>query len=76
MHPIFAVQQEWSLFTRNLEDELVPTCVELGVAILVAYSPLARNLLTLPEPLREGDWRLMNLRFSSENFAKILTLVT
>lgn len=45
--PICAIQQEWSLLTRNIEDELVPTCKELGIGI-VAYSPLARNLLTVP----------------------------
>jgi aryl-alcohol dehydrogenase-like predicted oxidoreductase len=42
--PIDAVQQEWSLMTRNLEEELVPVCKELGVTV-VAYSPLSRNLL-------------------------------
>ena len=43
--PVKYVQQEWSLLTRNLEDSVVPACVEHGVSI-VAYSPLARNLLT------------------------------
>ena len=48
IHPISVVQQEWSLFTRNLESALLPVCKELGVGI-VAYSPLARNLLTNPD---------------------------
>ena len=48
IHPILAVQQEWSLLTRSLEVELLPVCAELGVGV-VAYSPLARNLLTVPE---------------------------
>jgi aryl-alcohol dehydrogenase-like predicted oxidoreductase len=55
--PISVVQQEWSLLTRNLEEELVPTCAELGVGI-VAYSPLSRNLLTdTTEKPPESDWR-------------------
>mmetsp|Transcript_22073 Transcript_22073/g.48114 ORF Transcript_22073/g.48114 Transcript_22073/m.48114 type:complete len:258 (-) Transcript_22073:1414-2187(-) len=44
IHPVTAVQQEWSLLTRNLEKGVVPTCAELNIGI-VAYSPLARNLL-------------------------------
>jgi len=68
VHPVLAVQQEWSLFSRDLEAELVPTCAELGIAI-VAYSPLARNLLTNPTE-RPTDWRADNPRYSAENFAK------
>src|SRR6202011_5736629 len=45
VHPITAVQTEWSLFTRDIETEVVPACRELGVGI-VPYSPLGRGLLT------------------------------
>jgi len=64
--PIDAVQQEWSLLTRNLEDELVPVCRELDVAI-VAYSPLARNLLAKPVEQVPTDWRAKLPRYSQEN---------
>ena len=70
IHPIFAVQQEWSLLTRSLEVELLPVCSELGVGV-VAYSPLARNLLTAPEkPSYSRDFRFHNPRYSEENFSK------
>jgi len=72
--PIAAVQQEWSLLTRNLEDELVPTCAELGVAI-VAYSPLGRNLLTGVVTETPTDWRANLPRYSAENLAKNVALV-
>src|SRR5207245_1447301 len=45
VHPISALQSEWSLWTREIEDEIVPTCRELGVG-LVPYSPLGRGFLT------------------------------
>src|SRR6202042_43038 len=45
VHPIAAVQTEWSLFSRDIENQVVPTCRELGVG-LVPYSPLGRGLLT------------------------------
>lgn len=67
VHPVCCVQQEWSLLTRNLEESLVPTCRELGVGI-VAYSPLARNLLTLPETRPEDARRQSVPRFSEANF--------
>jgi len=56
VHPITAIQQEWSLFARDLEEEVVPTCKELGISI-VAYSPIARGMLSgaLTEPPK--DWR-------------------
>eukprot|EP00747_Dinoflagellata_sp_TGD_P078538 gnl/TRDRNA2_/TRDRNA2_160119_c0_seq1.p1 gnl/TRDRNA2_/TRDRNA2_160119_c0~~gnl/TRDRNA2_/TRDRNA2_160119_c0_seq1.p1 ORF type:complete len:356 (-),score=60.57 gnl/TRDRNA2_/TRDRNA2_160119_c0_seq1:266-1333(-) len=72
VHPVACVQQEWSLITRNLEDFLVPTCVELGVGI-VAYSPLARNILCAASPVGEGppqDWRKDHPRYFVENFPK------
>lgn len=70
IHPIAAVQQEWSLLTRNLENTVVPCCVELGIAV-VAYSPLARGLLCALET-PPSDWRSRAIpRFSEgENFAK------
>ncbi|PNW76476.1 hypothetical protein CHLRE_11g467622v5 [Chlamydomonas reinhardtii] len=58
--PIAAVELEWSLFTRDAEDEIIPTCRELGIAIL-AYSPLSRGLLTgavrSAEQIHEADFR-------------------
>jgi len=73
VHPVSAVQQEWSLLTRNLEDSVVPACKKLGVGI-VAYSPLARNLLCDPAEAPK-DWRQGNPRYSEENFAKNKELV-
>ena len=71
IHPITAVQQEWSLATRVLEDTLVPVCRRLNIAI-VAYSPLARNLLTLTKDARPpADWRASTVpRYQGENFEK------
>lgn len=76
IHPVACVQQEWSLLTRNLEDTLVPVLKELGIGV-VAYSPLARNLLAAPtERPADGDWRLRTVpRYSEENFAKNQELV-
>ena len=68
--PVTAVQQEWSIVTRDLEHDLVPAARELGVAI-VAYSPLGRGLLSgqfsKREDLAEGDYRLNSPRFAPEN---------
>lgn len=78
VHPLAAVQTEYSLFSREPEEELLPTLDELGIA-LVAYSPLGRGFLAgrfrKPEDLAEGDWRRGNPRFQGENFAKNLALV-
>ncbi|ADD44942.1 aldo/keto reductase [Stackebrandtia nassauensis] len=78
VHPIAAVQVEYSLFTRFVEDELLDTCRELGVGI-VAYSPLGRGLLTgavtSRADLSEDDNRLGNPRFSDEHLAANLRLV-
>ena len=78
IHPIVAVQSEYSLFTRDPEDELLPTLDELGVA-LVAYSPLGRGFLAgrfrKLEDLAPDDWRRNNPRFQGENFAKNVALV-
>jgi len=81
VHPIAAVQIEYSLFSLDIEREdigLKKTCEELGVAI-VAYSPLSRGMLTgqikKRSDLLEGDLRLLFPRFSEENFYKNLELV-
>jgi aryl-alcohol dehydrogenase-like predicted oxidoreductase len=77
-HPVSAGQYEWSLFTRDLEDELVPTLRELGIGV-VAYSPLGRGFLsgriTSPDDFGEDDFRRNHPRFTGENFARNLELV-
>ena len=72
--PIAAIQQEWSLLTRNLEEELVPMCKELDIAI-VAYSPLARNLLATRVEETPQDWRSTNPRYFKENLEKNAKIV-
>jgi aryl-alcohol dehydrogenase-like predicted oxidoreductase len=78
VHPIAALQSEYSLWTRDPEDEILPTCRALGIAF-VAYSPLGRGFLTgrfkRPEDLPADDWRRTNPRFQGENFARNLDLV-
>ncbi len=65
VHPVTAIQMEWSLQTRDIEAEVVPTARELGVGI-VAYSPLGRGFLsetfTRREDLDPSDWRLNNVQ--------------
>lgn len=77
VHPIAAVQVEYSLFSREPEDELLPLMRELGTA-LVAYSPLGRGFLggrfRSPDDLAADDWRRNNPRFQGENFARNLAL--
>lgn len=77
VHPIAAVQTEYSLFTREPEDELIPTLEELGVA-LVAYSPLGRGFLAgrfrSLDDLAPDDWRRRNPRFQGSNFERNLAL--
>jgi aryl-alcohol dehydrogenase-like predicted oxidoreductase len=77
VHPLAAVQTEFSLFSRDPEDELLPLLREAGIA-LVAYSPLGRGFLGArfrkPEDLAPDDWRRGNPRFQGENFAKNLVL--
>jgi aryl-alcohol dehydrogenase-like predicted oxidoreductase len=72
-HPIAAVQTEYSLWSREPEDELFPALRELGIA-LVAYSPLGRGFLAgrirKLDDLAASDWRRNNPRFQGENFAK------
>ena len=78
VHPIAALQNEYSLWTRDPEATALPTCRELGIA-LVAYSPLGRGFLSGRlqrfEDLAEDDWRRTVPRFQGANFAKNLALV-
>jgi aryl-alcohol dehydrogenase-like predicted oxidoreductase len=78
VHPIDALQSEYSLWSRDLEDQILPTCRELGIG-LVAYSPLGRGFLSgairSPDDLAEDDWRRQNPRFQGEAFEKNLELV-
>jgi aryl-alcohol dehydrogenase-like predicted oxidoreductase len=78
VHPIAAVQSEYSLWSRDIEDAVIPTLRELGIG-LVAYSPLGRGFLTgaikSMDDLEEGDYRRFSPRFQGENFQKNLDLV-
>jgi aryl-alcohol dehydrogenase-like predicted oxidoreductase len=78
VHPITAVQTEYSLWTRDLEAEILPTLEELGIA-LVAYSPLGRGFLSgrfsSPEELDESDFRRYAPRFTGENLKHNTELV-
>ena len=78
VHPITALQSEYSLWTRDPEDAVLPTVRELGIGF-VAYSPLGRGFLsgaiTKPEDLPADDFRRRNPRFQRENFDKNLELV-
>jgi aryl-alcohol dehydrogenase-like predicted oxidoreductase len=78
VHPITAVQTEYSLWTRDVEAEILPTLEELGIA-LVAYSPLGRGFLSgrfsSPEELDEGDFRRFGPRFTGENLRENQKLV-
>ena len=78
VHPITALQSEYSLWSRDLEATILPACEELDIGV-VAYSPLGRGFLTgafkKPEDFDAGDFRRNNPRFSSENFAGNLQLV-
>jgi aryl-alcohol dehydrogenase-like predicted oxidoreductase len=78
VHPITAVQTEYSLWTRDVEHEILPTLEELGIA-LVAYSPLGRGFLsgrfTSPEELDAGDFRRYGPRFTGSNLVENQKLV-
>jgi aryl-alcohol dehydrogenase-like predicted oxidoreductase len=78
IHPISALQTEYSLWSRDVEDEILPTVRELGIGF-VAYSPLGRGFLTgqitRPDDIKEGDWRRNHPRFQGENFQQNLDLV-
>ncbi len=77
-HPISSVQTEYSLWTRDPEDEVLPTCRELGIGF-IAYSPLGRGFLTgrfrTLEDLPADDYRRFHPRFQGENFQKNLDLL-
>jgi len=77
VHPITAVQSEYSLWTRDVEDEVLPALKELGIG-LVPYSPLGRGFLTgrlsSPDELDESDFRRYNPRFTGENLEQNLKL--
>jgi aryl-alcohol dehydrogenase-like predicted oxidoreductase len=77
-HPITALQTEYSLWSREPEDELFATCDELGIGF-VPYSPLGRGFLSGEiksiDDLAEGDFRRTNPRFMGENFQKNIDLV-
>jgi aryl-alcohol dehydrogenase-like predicted oxidoreductase len=78
VHPITALQTEYSLWSRDPEDELLSTCEELGITF-VAYSPLGRGFLSgqirRAEDLAEDDYRRNNPRFMGENFRRNMDVV-
>ena len=78
VYPVTALQTEYSLWTREAENDVIPACKELGIAF-VAYSPLGRGFLTGQikkfEDLDEDDFRRSSPRFQGENFNKNLQLV-
>ncbi|KGF71313.1 aldo/keto reductase [Hoeflea sp. BAL378] len=77
VHPIAALQSEWSIFTRDIEDDVVPAAAELGVTV-VPYSPLGRGMLTgraFATTLTDTDARQNFPRFSAENRAANMRLV-
>jgi aryl-alcohol dehydrogenase-like predicted oxidoreductase len=78
VHPLSALQTEYSLWTRDVEAEIQPVCRELGIGF-VAYSPLGRGFLTAKfkkaEDLPPSDWRRNSPRFQGENFERNLKLV-
>src|SRR5256885_661153 len=78
VHPISALQTEYSLWSRDPEDQILPAVRELGIGF-VAYSPLGRGFLSGKikslDDLDADDWRRKNPRFQAENFQKNLDLV-
>jgi len=78
VHPITAVETEYSLWSRDVEDEILPTCRELGIGF-VPYSPLGRGFLTGQirkfDDFAQDDFRRFLPRFQGENFVKNLVLV-
>jgi aryl-alcohol dehydrogenase-like predicted oxidoreductase len=77
-HPVTALQNEWSLWSRELEDEILPVCRELGIGV-VPFSPLGRGFLTgditSPDDFTPEDFRRGLPRFQGENFQRNLDLV-
>ena len=78
VHPIAALQTEYSLWERDVEDDILPACRELGIGF-VPYSPLGRGFLTgkitSRDDLQEGDFRLGDPRYSEENFTRNFEIV-
>jgi aryl-alcohol dehydrogenase-like predicted oxidoreductase len=78
VHPIAAIQTEYSLWSREPEAEILPTVRELGIGF-VAYSPLGRGFLAgrfeSRDEIEEGDFRSVNPRFSEENFGRNMALL-
>jgi aryl-alcohol dehydrogenase-like predicted oxidoreductase len=78
VHPVSAVQSEYSLWSRDPEEDILTTCKELGVAF-VAYSPLGRGFLTgqikTEDDFEPTDYRRFSPRFQGDNFKKNLALV-
>jgi aryl-alcohol dehydrogenase-like predicted oxidoreductase len=78
IHPIAALQTEYSLWTRDVEKEILPTCRELGIGF-VPYSPLGRGFLSgkikAAGDLEHGDWRSNGPRFQGENLRRNLEIV-
>jgi aryl-alcohol dehydrogenase-like predicted oxidoreductase len=78
VHPISALQTEYSLWTRDVEQRILPTTRELGIGF-VAYSPLGRGFLSgrfqSPQDIPEGDFRAQNPRFQGDNFDRNLQIV-
>lgn len=78
VHPIAALQSEYSLWERDIEEEILPTCRELGIGF-VPYSPLGRGFLTgqitSRDQLAEGDYRRNDPRYSDENFDANMKMV-
>jgi aryl-alcohol dehydrogenase-like predicted oxidoreductase len=78
VHPISALQTEYSLWTRHVEEQILPTVRELGIGF-VSYSPLGRGFLagrfSSPEDIPEGDFRRNNPRFQGENFERNQAIV-
>ena len=79
VHPVAAIQSEYSLWTREPELDVLPTCRELGITF-VAYSPLGRGFLTgalaTAQALAPDDFRLSSPRFQGDNFDKNLAIIT
>lgn len=76
IHPIYCIEQEWSLWSRDIEVDIVPTCRELGIKI-VAYSPLGRGFLTgaIRDRGEIQDFRASTPKFAEGNFENNLSLV-
>ncbi|MET8592845.1 aldo/keto reductase [Streptomyces sp. NPDC005078] len=78
VHPVSALQTEYSLWTRDVEDEILPLLRELGIGF-VPYSPLGHGLLTgqirTVDDFADDDWRKTNPRFAGENFQRNLRIV-